>query len=123
MAVKIRLRRTGSKGQPSYRVVIADERAARRGSIIENVGNYDPLVEPSSFKVDKERILEWLKKGAQPTDTVRKLLGKAGIMKAIDFTSYKKRSPRQKGAGGEQGGAKEEKPAEKAAATKPEEKK
>ncbi len=117
MAVKIRLRRTGSKGRPSYRVVVADERASRKGSIIETVGNYDPLVEPTSFKVDKERVLEWIKKGAQCSDTVRKLLGKAGVLKAIDFSSYKKRAPRKAE------GAKEEKPAEKAAETKPEEKK
>jgi small subunit ribosomal protein S16 len=112
VAVKIKLRRVGAKGQPLYRVVIADERTSGVGKIIENVGNYDPLVEPSTFKVDKERILEWIKKGAQPTDTVRKLLGKAGILKAIDFSGYKKRAPKQSE------GAKEEKPAEKAPETK-----
>jgi small subunit ribosomal protein S16 len=117
VAVKIRLRRTGAKGRPSYRVVVADERASRRGSIIEAIGTYDPLVEPSLFKVDKDKVNEWLKKGAQPTDTVRKLLGKAGVMKAIDFSSYKKRAPRKAEA------VKEEKPAAAPAEAKPEEKK
>lgn len=109
MAVKIRLTRVGAKGRPSYRVVVCDERVARNGKTIEIVGTYDPLVEPSALKVDKERVLDWLKKGAQPSFTVRKLLGKAGIMEAIDYSGYKQRSPKQKGAA-------EEKPAESAPA-------
>ena len=109
MAVKIRLARVGAKGQPSYRVVVCDERVARTGKNIEILGTYDPLVEPSALKVDKDKVLAWLKKGAQPSFTVRKLLGKAGIMEAIDFSGFKKRSPKQKGAA-------EEKPAEGAPA-------
>jgi small subunit ribosomal protein S16 len=108
LSVKIRLARVGAKGQPSYRVVVADERSARGSGIIEVIGHYNPLVEPSAFNVDKERTLEWIKKGAVPTFTVRKLLGKAGVLKAIDFSTFKKRASKQK--------AKEEAP-------KPEEKK
>jgi small subunit ribosomal protein S16 len=113
LAVKIRLTRIGAKGRPSYRVVAADERASTHGKVIEILGNYNPLVEPSSFDVNKEKVLEWIKKGAQPSFTVRKLLGKAGILKPIDFSTYKKRASKQKEE------AKEEKPVE----TKPEEKK
>lgn len=98
MAVKIRLSRIGSKGQPAYRVVVADERAARNGRTIEIVGQYNPLVEPLLFKVDKEKVLKWIEKGAQPTLIVRKLLGMAGILKKIDYANYKKRAPKQKGA-------------------------
>ena len=112
MSVKIRLSRVGAKGQPSYRVVVADERAARGGNIIEIVGHYNPLLDPSSFEVDGEKILKWMKKGAVPTFTVRKLLGKCGVLKALDFSTYKKRAPKQKGA-------KEEAPAAKAPEAKP----
>lgn len=113
MSVKIRLTRVGAKGQPSYRVVVADERAARGGNVIEILGHYNPLVEPAVFELDKERTQEWLKKGAVPTFTVRKMLGKIGVLKQIDFSNYKKRAPKQKGA-------KEEKPAEaKPAGAKP----
>lgn len=118
MSVKIRLARVGAKGQPSYRVVVADERAARDGSTIEILGHYNPLVEPSIFVVDKERTLEWLKKGAVPSSIVRKMLGKIGVLKPIDFSTYKKRTPKQKAAAAgepatQQGGqgAKEEKEA------------
>ena len=95
MSVKIRLARIGAKGQPSYRVVVADERTARCGRVIEVVGHYNPLVEPSSFTVDKEKVLEWIKKGAIPTETVRKMLGKIGVMKAIDFSGYKKKATKK----------------------------
>lgn len=97
MAVKIRLVRIGAKGQPSYRVVVADERVSRNGRNIEIIGHYDPLKEPTGFVVNKEKVLEWIKKGAQPSFTVRKLLGKAGILKAIDFTNFKKKASKQKG--------------------------
>jgi len=116
LAVKIRLSRVGAKGQPSYRVVVADERAARNGSIIEVLGYYNPLVEPSLFKIDKEKTQEWLNKGAVPTLIVRKMLGKAGVLKPIDFSNFKKRAPKQKGA-------QEEAPVAKAPEVKPEEKK
>jgi small subunit ribosomal protein S16 len=96
LSVKIRLARIGAKGQPSYRVVVADERTARCGNVIEVLGHYDPLTKPSSFKVDKDKTLEWIKKGAIPTETVRKLLGKAGVLKPIDFSTYTKRASKQK---------------------------
>ena len=94
MSVKIKLARIGAKGQPSYRVVIADERAATSGRVIEVIGHYNPLTEPSSFNVNKEKTLEWIKKGAIPTPTVRKMLGKIGVLKAIDFSASKKRAPK-----------------------------
>jgi small subunit ribosomal protein S16 len=98
LSVKIRLARVGAKGHPSYRVVVADERASRSGNVIEIIGQYNPLVDPVLFKVDRDKVLEWLKKGAVPTFTVRKMLGKAGVLKAIDFSGYKKRAPKQKAA-------------------------
>jgi small subunit ribosomal protein S16 len=79
MAVKIRLARGGAKKKPFYQVVVADERFPRDGRFIENLGQYDPKQDPPVFNVSEERILEWLGKGAQPTDTVRQLLRKQGI--------------------------------------------
>jgi len=81
MAVKIRLKRIGTHKKPYYRVVIADERSPRDGRFIEMIGTYDPLKQEGGTKVDQEKALSWLKKGAVPTDTVRALLSKAGIMK------------------------------------------
>ena len=78
MAVKIRLKRMGAKGRPFYRVVIADSRVARDGKVIDQVGYYNPL--NSEIKLNEEAIIDWLKKGAQPTDTARNLLSKQGIM-------------------------------------------
>jgi small subunit ribosomal protein S16 len=78
--LKIRLRRTGARGQPSYRVVIVDSRAPRDGAFVEIIGNYNPRTEPATISIQEERALYWLKKGAQPTDTTARLLGKAGIM-------------------------------------------
>jgi len=81
MAVKIRLRRMGTKQTPFYRVVVADSRAARDGRFLESLGTYDPLKDPVALKIDTEKALRWLEKGAQPTDTVRALLRKVGVMK------------------------------------------
>ena len=78
--LKIRLRRVGARGQPSYRVVVVDSRAPRDGASVEIIGNYDPKTEPSTIAIKEERALYWLKQGAQPTDTTARLLGKAGIM-------------------------------------------
>ena len=78
--VKIRLRRMGAKKMPFYRIVVADSRFPRDGRFIEELGTYNPLTEPSEIKVDKERVLKWMKDGAQPTDTVKKLLKKAGVI-------------------------------------------
>ena len=79
MAVKIRLRRTGAKKAPSYRVVVADSRYPRDGRFIEEIGYYNPMEEPAVVKVDAEKAQKWIANGAQPTDTVRDLLKKAGI--------------------------------------------
>ncbi|HIE51397.1 MAG TPA: 30S ribosomal protein S16 [Armatimonadetes bacterium] len=78
--VKIRLRRTGARNQPSYRLVVADARAPRDGRFIETIGHYNPRRDPPEIVVKEERALYWLQHGAQPTDTARSLLRQAGIM-------------------------------------------
>ena len=80
MAVKIRLRRVGAKKAPFYRVVVADSRYPRDGRFIEEIGTYNPLTDPATVNVDADRAQEWIKKGAQPTDTVRGILKKAGVL-------------------------------------------
>ncbi len=81
MAVKIRLRRMGKKKAPFYRVIVADARAPRDGRFIEEIGTYDPLTDPSTIKINEELAKKWLNNGAQPTETVAKLLKIAGIEK------------------------------------------
>ena len=78
--VKIRLRRLGAKKNPYYRIVVADSRSPRDGRCIEEIGSYDPLANPAEIKVDVEKAQTWIKNGAQPTDTVRGLLKKAGVL-------------------------------------------
>ena len=78
MAVKLRLMRMGKKKQPTYRVVAADSRSPRNGRFIEIVGVYNPRLEPSEIRIDNARAVDWLRKGAQPTDTVEKLLKVSG---------------------------------------------
>ena len=78
--LKIRLRRMGAKKQPFYRIVVADSRAPRDGAFVEELGYYTPTTEPAELKVDNDRAKEWMKSGAQPTDTVRGLLKKAGAI-------------------------------------------
>ncbi len=78
--VKIRLRRMGAKKAPFYRIVVADSRFPRDGRFIEELGTYNPLTKPSEVKVDAEKAKQWIKDGAQPTDTVRALLKKAGVL-------------------------------------------
>lgn len=80
MAVKIRLNRMGAKKNPYYRIVVADSRAPRDGRFIEVLGNYDPSQQPALVNVDEEKVIDWMGKGAQPTDTVKNLLSKQGIM-------------------------------------------
>ena len=80
MTVRIRLKRMGMKKTPSYRVVVADSRSPRDGRIIENIGWYNPLVEPSAIHIDEEKALGWLKNGAQPSDSVTQLLRRTGIL-------------------------------------------
>ena len=81
MAVKIRLKRMGAKKAPFYRIVVADSRSPRDGRFIEKLGYYNPLKNPAEIVVDEEITLKWLNNGAIPTDTVRNLLSKAGVMK------------------------------------------
>jgi len=79
MAVKIRLARAGAKKKPFYQIVVADERSKRDGRFIENVGTYDPNRDPAAVNFAEEKTLEWLGRGALPTDTVKQMLKKAGI--------------------------------------------
>lgn len=80
MAVKIRLKRMGAKKAPFYRVVVADSRSPRDGRFIDQVGTYDPNLDPAAVKFDAEAVKKWIANGAQPTDTVRALLKKEGIL-------------------------------------------
>ena len=80
MAVKIRLKRMGAKKAPFYRVVVADSRSPRDGRFIETIGTYNPLTTPAEIKINEDSAIDWLNKGAIPTDTVKNLFSKAGIM-------------------------------------------
>ncbi|MBP8743350.1 MAG: 30S ribosomal protein S16 [Acidaminococcaceae bacterium] len=80
MAVKIRLKRMGAKKSPFFRIVVADSRAPRDGRFIESIGFYDSTVQPAVVKIDEEKALSWMSKGAQPTDTVKSLFSKDGII-------------------------------------------
>ncbi len=80
MAVKIRLRRVGAKKAPFYRVVVADSRYPRDGRFIEEIGTYNPLADPSEFKIDEDKAKKWIANGAQPTDTVKALMKKNNII-------------------------------------------
>ena len=80
MAVKIRLKRMGAKKTPFYRIVVADSRSPRDGRYIEIIGTYNPVVEPAKVEINEELALKWLQTGAKPSDTVRNLLSKQGIM-------------------------------------------
>lgn len=82
MAVKIRLTRLGDKKSPFYRVIVADSRSPRDGKFIEILGTYNPLTNPAEIKIDNEKAKEWIKNGAQPTDTARDLLVKSGAIEA-----------------------------------------
>ena len=78
--VKIKLRRMGAKKAPYYRIIVADSRSPRDGRCIEEIGTYDPLTEPATIAVDAEKAQQWIKNGAQPTDTVKALLKKANVL-------------------------------------------
>ncbi len=80
MAVKLRLKRMGAKKQPFYRIVAADSRSPRDGRFIEVIGTYNPLLNPAETKINEEVAMKWLKNGATPTDTVKNIFSKAGIM-------------------------------------------
>ena len=90
MAVKLRLKRMGSKQKPFYRVVAADSRSPRDGRFIETVGTYDPINGADKINRDEDKALKWLNNGAQPTDTVKNILSRAGVMKK--FADSKKKS-------------------------------
>ncbi|MBR2025028.1 MAG: 30S ribosomal protein S16 [Clostridia bacterium] len=81
MAVKIRLRRMGAKKAPFYRVIVADERAPRDGKFIDEIGYYNPLTNPAEIKIDADKAQKWIDNGAQPTETVKSILKKSGIVK------------------------------------------
>ncbi|WP_027363553.1 30S ribosomal protein S16 [Desulfotruncus alcoholivorax] len=83
MAVKIRLKRMGAKKSPFYRIVVADSRSPRDGRFIEEIGYYDPLKDPAVIKIDEAKAAQWLRRGAQLTDTARALFNKAGINKNV----------------------------------------
>ena len=80
MAVKMRLRRIGAKKAPFYRVIVADSRSPRDGRVIEEIGTYNPLTDPVEIKIDAEKAKKWISNGAQPTETVKALLKKSGIV-------------------------------------------
>ena len=88
MAVRLRLKRMGAKKAPFYRIVAADSRYPRDGRFIESIGYYDPTREPAEVKVDKELALKWLNNGAQPSDTVRNILSKQGVMKEFNDAKH-----------------------------------
>ncbi|MBR2214949.1 MAG: 30S ribosomal protein S16 [Selenomonadaceae bacterium] len=83
MAVKMRLNRMGAKKNPFYRIVVADARSPRDGRFIEIIGNYDPGKEPAAITLDEAKAMDWLKKGAQPTDTVKSILRQQGVLKKL----------------------------------------
>ncbi len=86
--VRIRLRRTGLKGQPSYRVVVADKESPRDGKFLDILGYYNPRTEPFTFKVEEDRVYDWMRKGAQPSDSVQQLFKSVGLLDR--FERFKK---------------------------------
>ena len=81
--LKIRLRRTGARHQPSYRIVVADVRAARDGAFVDYLGHYNPRTDPPTVVIDEEKALKWLRQGAQPTDAVRQMLSRLGTLERV----------------------------------------
>jgi len=98
MSAKIKLQRIGTKNRPAYRVVVQDEAFSTSGKIVEVLGQYQTLEEPTVFNVDREKTLAWIKKGAVPTGRVRILLGKAGILPPLDLASLPKRKKKGEAA-------------------------
>ncbi|GKT02647.1 30S ribosomal protein S16 [Furfurilactobacillus sp. WILCCON 0119] len=90
MSVKIRLKRMGSKKRPFYRVVVADSRSPRDGRFIEQIGTYNTLVNPAEIKLDEELAMKWLNDGAQPSDTVKTIFSREGIMKKYHEAKFTK---------------------------------
>lgn len=98
MAVKIRLTRLGDKKSPFYRVVVADSRTSRDGKVIEKLGTYDTLKDPAEIKIDVEKAKEWLQKGAQPTETAKTILVKAGVIAQTNKKTAPKSDKKKKQA-------------------------
>ena len=115
MAVKLRLKRMGSKQKPFYRIVAADSRSPRDGRFIETVGTYNPIKKPAELSIDEEKALKWLNNGAIPTDTVKNLFTQKGINAMFAESKVKKTTKAKKETKAE---VKEEKPATKTAAAK-----
>jgi small subunit ribosomal protein S16 len=90
MAVKIRLKRMGAKKRPFYRVVVADSRSPRDGRIIDQIGTYNPVAQPAEVSINEEKALKWLSDGAQPSDTVRNLFSKQGILEKFHNQRHSK---------------------------------
>ncbi len=82
--LRIRLRRVGKKGNPSYRIVVADSKAPRDGAYVEWIGNYDPMTDPPAVTLKEDRAIAWLKNGAQPSDPVRRILEKDGVFEKVN---------------------------------------
>ncbi len=95
MAVKLRLKRGGSKQKPFYRIVASDARSPRDGRFIETVGTYNPITEPAELNINEEVALKWLSVGAQPTDTVRALLSKQGVLKKFHESKMGKKEVKE----------------------------
>ena len=93
MAVRIRLQRHGRKKRPFYRLVAADARAQRDGVFLERLGHYNPLTDPADVVIDEEKTLKWLRRGAQPSDTAKRLLSKAGILMKFEYEKLGKPMP------------------------------
>jgi small subunit ribosomal protein S16 len=89
MAVRIRLKRIGAKKSPFYRIVVADSRSPRDGKFIEEIGTYNPLTEPAKITIDEDKALDWMQKGAKPSDTVRSIFSKAGLMTKLHESKQK----------------------------------
>lgn len=90
MAVRIRLKRIGAHKAPFYRLVVSDSRSPRDGRFIEEIGTYNPVVQPAAVNIDEEKALKWLQTGAQASDTVRSLFSKAGIMQKLHDSKQQK---------------------------------
>ncbi|HNV05455.1 MAG TPA: 30S ribosomal protein S16 [Petrotogaceae bacterium] len=97
--VKIRLNRMGRRHQPFYRLVVVDSREKRSGQYIQSLGFYDPINDKLPFKVDSEKAIEWLMKGAQPTDTARNILSRTGVMKKFDEMKHAQKVARKENKG------------------------
>jgi small subunit ribosomal protein S16 len=81
--LRIRLRRVGAKNQPSYRIVVADSRAARDGAFVDHLGHYNPTTEPTTLVLDEEKALKWIRQGAKPSETVERMLKRQGILEKV----------------------------------------